>query len=63
MRRQAKHLQQVDPFQPWNSSAVEKEALSSAGARLVALEKGITCCCVFVADCTLDNVQSLYQIC
>jgi len=41
---------------------VEKEAPSSAGARLVALEKGITCRCVFVADCALDNVQSLDQI-
>jgi len=41
---------------------VEKEAPSSAGARLVALEKGITCRCVFVADCALNNVQSFDQI-
>ncbi|QEA59879.1 hypothetical protein FGL74_09040 (plasmid) [Leuconostoc koreense] len=41
---------------------MKKEAPSSAGARLVALEKGITCRCVFVADCALDNVQSLDQI-
>ncbi|WP_287079690.1 hypothetical protein [Leuconostoc sp.] len=41
---------------------MEKEAPSSAGARLVAFEKGITCRCVFVADCALDNVQSLDQI-
>jgi len=34
---------------------------SEAGS-LLALEKGITCRCVFVADCALDNVQSLYQI-
>lgn len=41
---------------------MEKEAPSSAGTRLVALEKGITCRCVFVADCALDNVQSFDQI-
>ncbi|MDG9744230.1 MULTISPECIES: hypothetical protein [Leuconostoc] len=41
---------------------MEKEAPSSAGARLVALEKGITCRCVFVADCALNNVQSFDQI-
>ncbi|MCT3070018.1 hypothetical protein EFN45_07930 [Leuconostoc citreum] len=34
---------------------------SEAGS-LLALEKGITCRCVFVADCALNKVQSLYQI-
>ncbi|MCC8440664.1 hypothetical protein CRI85_10100 [Leuconostoc pseudomesenteroides] len=42
---------------------MEKEAPSSAGERLVAFEKGITCRCVFVADCALNNVQSFDQIC